>query len=217
MKSRRPAARLLAADRRVVALAIAALALALGTVVALGSGGLSPGRSPQETTGAVATATASLPVAPTDALATPLPSESGPSVAPSSPRPTGIVAVRIEIARLGINLPIIEGDGVEAPIGLAAHFPGTAWPDAGSNTYLYGHAQEGMFLPLWDVRTADEILLTLANGQQRCFMVAQIIPEAPWDAVTLLMPTDHERLTLQTSTSYTPTAPRFIVIALPCG
>jgi len=217
MKSRRPAARLLAADRRVVAVAIAALALALGTVVALGSGGLSPARSPQGTTGAVATATASSPVAPTDALATPLPSESSPSVAPSSPRPTGVVAVRIEIPRLGINLPIIEGDGAEAPIGLAAHFPGTAWPDAGSNTYLYGHAQEGMFLALWEVRTADEILLTLANRQQRCFTVAEIIPEAPWDAVSLLMPTDHERLTLQTSTSYTPTAPRFIVIALPCG
>ena len=104
-----------------------------------------------------------------------------------------------------------------APNGRAAHFPGTAWPDAGSNTYLYGHAQDGMFLPLWEVQRGDEILLTLVNGKKRCFAVNEIISKAAWNDTALLLPTDHEQLTLQTSTSYTPTAPRFVVIALPCG
>jgi LPXTG-site transpeptidase (sortase) family protein len=193
----------------VVAVALGGLAIAL-----LGPDGAGPGRSPGGTTAAVATPTASGSTAPS---ATRPPTDPSPSIDSSSPRPTGIVAVRIEVPRLGIDLRIVEGDGMDAPIGVAAHFPGTAWPDAGSNTYLYGHAQEGMFLPLWEVRTADEILLTLANQQQRCFAVDEIIPEAPWNETSLLMPTDHERLTLQTSTSYTPTAPRFVVIALPCG
>ena len=195
-------------------LAIVAVALGAVAIAQPSSESAVPRPSPSEATAAVATpAAAGLTASP----ATQPPPGGSPSIDSSSPRPTGIVAVRIEVPRLGIDLPIIEGDGMDAPIGLAAHFPGTAWPDAGSNTYLYGHAQEGMFLPLWDVRTADEILLTLANRQQRCFAVDEIIPEAPWDAVSLLMPTDHERLTLQTSTSYTPTAPRFVVIALPCG
>lgn len=135
---------------------------------------------------------------------------------PSVAAGEGIVAVRIEVPRLGIDLPIVEGDGVNAPRTEIAHYPGTAWPDAGSNTYLYGHAQEGLFLPLWDIRIGDEILLTLVDGSSRCFSVKAVHPETPWNDVSVLLPTNQEQLTLQTSTSYTPTAPRFLVIALPC-
>jgi LPXTG-site transpeptidase (sortase) family protein len=144
------------------------------------------------------------------------PGSSSPT-ANSTPGASGVVAVRIAVPRIGIDLSIVEGDGMSAPMGRAAHFPGTAWPDAGSNTYLYGHAQEGMFLPLWQIQPGDQIVLTLVNGKKRCFAVNQIIAKAAWNDTSLLLPTDHEQLTLQTSTSYTPTAPRFVVIALPCG
>jgi LPXTG-site transpeptidase (sortase) family protein len=149
---------------------------------------------------------------------------STPATSPVATRPAavgpprvGVVASRIVIPRLKIDLPIVEGDGMAAPNGKAAHFPGTAWPGASSNTYLYAHAQEGMFLSLWEARQSDQVLLTLVNGTQRCFSVDRIIPNAAWNATDLLLPTDKEQLTLQTSTSYTPTAPRFVVIALPCG
>jgi LPXTG-site transpeptidase (sortase) family protein len=135
----------------------------------------------------------------------------------SRPVAPGVVAVRIVVSKIGIDLPIVEGDGMVAPIGRAAHFPGTAWPDAGSNTYLYGHAQDGMFLRLWDIQRGDQIVLTLVNGQKRCFAVDRIVAKAAWNDTSLLLPTDHEQLTLQTSTSYTPTAPRFVAIALPCA
>ena len=124
-------------------------------------------------------------------------------------------ALRIRIARLDIDLPIIEGDGVDAPIGKAAHYPGSAWPGAGSNIYLYGHAQEGMFINLWDARTGDAVELDLADGRTVEYVVDEIRPTVPWDAVEFLQATDREQLTLQTSTSYQPTAPRFIVIAYP--
>jgi LPXTG-site transpeptidase (sortase) family protein len=127
----------------------------------------------------------------------------------------GVRALRIRIARLDIDLPIVEGDGVDAPIGKAAHYPGSAWPGAGSNTYLYGHAQEGMFINLWDAQTGDAIELDLADGRTVEYVVDEIRPEVPWDAVEFLQATDGEQLTLQTSTSYQPTAPRFIVIAYP--
>lgn len=154
------------------------------------------------------------------------------SSAPASPRPpatparslatpgtagAGTVAVRIAVPRLGIDLPIVEGDGVNAPDSEAAHFPGTAWPGAGSNTYLYGHAREGIFLPLWDAVEGDRILLTLADGSTACYEVDRIDAALPWNDLSVLLPTDHEQLTLQTSTSYTPTAPRFVVVALPCA
>ena len=127
----------------------------------------------------------------------------------------GIRAKRIRIDRLGINLAIIEGDGIDAPIGKAAHFPSSGWPGGGTNIYIYGHARTGMFLPLWDARKGDVIILDLVDGTSRTYVVTQVLPKVPWDAVQYLDPTPTEQLTLQTSTSYYATAPRFIVIAVP--
>jgi LPXTG-site transpeptidase (sortase) family protein len=125
------------------------------------------------------------------------------------------VAVRIGIPRLGIDLRIVEGDGIDAPLNKAAHYPGTAWPDGGSNIYIYAHAQKGMFLALWDAKVGDEVVLDLADGTSRRFIVTDVKPKVAWNALEYLEPTPSERLTLQTSTSYTPTAPRFIVLAEP--
>jgi LPXTG-site transpeptidase (sortase) family protein len=133
--------------------------------------------------------------------------------AASSPHPT--VANRIVIARLGIDMKIIEGDGVDAPLGKVAHYPGTAWPGGGSNIYLYAHARDGMFITLWNASIGDEIVLTLLDGSQRRYVVSQIRPNVTWNDMSVLAPTPTEQLTLQTCTSYQETAPRFLVIAVP--
>lgn len=138
-----------------------------------------------------------------------LPSGSTPGAAP------GIRASRIRIARLGIDLAIVEGDGIDAPIGRAAHYPGSAWPGGGSNIYIYGHARKGMFITLWGARIGDAIVIDLVDGTSRTYEVSRVLPKVPWDAVSYLEPTPMEQLSIQTSTSYHPTAPRFIVIAVP--
>ena len=134
---------------------------------------------------------------------------------PGPSGPPGIRAERIQLQRLGIDLKIVEGDGIDAPIGKAAHYPGTGWPDGGTNVYIYAHARTGMFLPLWDVRIGDEAVLTLVDGSQRTYVVDEVLPTVPWDALEYLEQTLTEQLTLQTSTSYDETAPRFVVIAHP--
>src|SRR5664279_238733 len=174
-----------------------------GLAAASGSGGPSLGLSTGGGPSAAVT-TDTLPPITTDS---PTP---GPSATPA-----GIVATRILIARLGINLRIVEGDGLDAPIGKAAHYPGTAWPGSGSNIYIYGHARVGMFLSLWQARVGDKVVLTLADGTTRTYVVSKVLPKVPWDDVAYLNPTPTEQLTLQTSTSYYATAPRFVVIALP--
>ena len=156
--------------------------------------------------------------APDFAGATGLPSASiSPSAAGASNAPLAraVVATRIVIARLGIDLPIVEGDGVDTPLYKVAHYPGTAWPGGGSNIYLYGHARAGMLLSLWNAKVGDHVVLDLANGSQRTYVLTEIMPKVPWDDMQLLAPTAHEQLTLQTCTSYEPTAPRFVVIAVP--
>ena len=140
----------------------------------------------------------------------------GPSVAPT-PSPTGIVARRIRIERLEIDLRIIEGDGIDAPINKVAHYPGTGWPGGGTNIYIYGHAQKGMFLALWDIKVDDQVVLDLEDGTSRTYVVTVVKPRVPWNALEYLASTPAEQLTLQTSTSYTATAPRFVAIAVPAS
>lgn len=152
--------------------------------------------------------------------ATPVPTAIAPPGSPSLPGASpgataGIAATRIVIPRLSIDLPIIEGDGIDAPLHKAAHFPGTAWPDSGSNVYLYAHAREEMFRALWDARTGDEIFLELVDGTERIYVVTEIRPEVPFDSMELLQPTSFELLTLQTCVGTKNTDPRFIVLARP--
>jgi LPXTG-site transpeptidase (sortase) family protein len=190
---------------------VAVLILGIGALVAIGGG------TPSD---AVAIVTASVSPSPSAGLSggptLPVIPTPGALVTPS-PRPVGIVARRIRIPRLEIDLRIIEGDGVDAPMGKAAHYPGTGWPDSGSNVYIYAHAQTGMFLTLWDAKVGDEIFLDLADDTTRRFVVTDVRPRVKWNAMEYLDPTPTEQLTLQTSTSYTATAPRFIVIAVPAA
>ncbi len=187
---------------------------------------------------AVASPTAALPTLPGDSPwistprptavpsvqpATPAPSASGaPSLAASpsaraSLPPGGVMARRIRVPSVGIDLPVVEGDGVDAPLGKAAHYPGTAWPGQDRNIYLYAHARDGMFIALWDAKVGDAVDLTLADGTTRAYRITQVLPKVAWNAVQYLDPGDREILTLQTCTSYTQTAPRYIVIAEPVG
>jgi Sortase domain len=139
----------------------------------------------------------------------------GPSVAPASASPAGIRPSRIQITRLHIDLAIVDGDGIDAPIGKAAHYPGSGWPDGGTNIYIYAHARTGMFLSLWDAVVGDRIDLILADGSKRSYVVDKVLPKVPPDAVEYLQPTPVEQLTLQTSTGPDETYPRFVVIAHP--
>jgi sortase A len=199
------------------AAAAGALTLAVvGVLAILAGSGWIAGGEPAANSPSASIAVASSPPTPgpTASPSTGSPSAQ-PSLASSAPSAVATVAKRIRIPRLKIDLPIIEGDGVDAPLDAAAHFPGSAWPGGGSNIYIYAHARKGLFINLWDARKGDEVLLDTVDGRTVTYVVYRIRPKTPWNAVELLEPTDEELLTLQTSTSYTATAPRFVVIAKP--
>lgn len=200
---------------RLTALAVmAAIAIVVaGVSISLGGAGVPASLGPSTAVrSSLAPSVSDFPLVPYSPTATI-------SVTPSASASAslGIVANRIQIRRLGIDLKIIEGDGIDAPIGKAAHYPGTGWPDGGSNIYIYGHARKGMFLPLWDVEVGDKVVLILVDGTSRTYVVDKVLPKVPWDAVQYLGPTPMEQLTLQTSTSYYDTAPRFVVITHPAS
>jgi len=200
---------------------IRSIAAVLGIVIglALVAGGVTLSRPP------TAPPRADEIVSPT--VATPAPSA---SVSPSAtPPPTSAAAPspvalgdgwRIRIARIGIDLPLRDGDPARdialqhTPEDAAYRLAGTAIPGNGGNTYVYGHARWAQFIGLWYAHLDDLVLLTGPRGTLR-YRVTEIHPRVGSDDLEYLLPSESERLTLQTSTGPNATDPRFIVIAVP--
>jgi LPXTG-site transpeptidase (sortase) family protein len=136
---------------------------------------------------------------------------------PRTPIPTGY---RVQIPRLGIDLPIAEGDVArdideqKTPEGFAFHLPGTSIPGLGSNTYLYAHARTGMFLSLWNVRPGDDVFISTPDLRALKYVITEVHPRVAPDDVSWVQATTAERVTLQTSTGPNPSDPRFVAIAV---
>jgi LPXTG-site transpeptidase (sortase) family protein len=191
--------------------ALSVLALTLGLVLIVGGPRPATPASPPPSTLAAVTAS-------------PLTSSTtgGPSASPTAaPAPAIPPGYRIKIARLAIDLPIAEGDierdtvQQQTPDNFAFHFPGTAIPGDGGNSYIYAHARRGMFLSLWNARVGDEVMIVTPDGRERRYVVSEVHPRVEPTDVSWAQPTTTERLTLQTSTGPNPDDPRFVVIALP--
>jgi hypothetical protein len=93
------------------------------------------------------------------------PSSSAPSF------PPGRHATRVRIAALGIDLPVIKpGSATQHPLcDVAMYFvdPRLGQPGEGRATYLYAHAQAGMFLPLLDASK-------VSNGKRLYGLVVEV-------------------------------------------
>jgi LPXTG-site transpeptidase (sortase) family protein len=146
------------------------------------------------------------------------------AVSPAStrdPRTPIATGYRIQIPRLGIDLPLAEGDIArdieqqKTPESYAFHLPGTGIPGGGSNTYLYAHARTGMFLTLWNARAGDEVFISTPDLKVLKYVIQETHPQVPPDDVSWVQPTRSERLTLQTSTGPNPSDPRYVAVAVP--
>jgi len=165
-----------------------------------------------------------------DEIASPMPTPfstpvpESPTSAPSaatSPSPALLGdGWHIRIARIGIDLPI--EDGVprrdialqRTPDGAAYRLAGSALPGKAGNTYLYGHARWAQFIGLWYVHL-DDLIVISGPGTTLYYRVTEIHPRVATDDITYLLPSDEERLTLQTSSGPDATDPRFVVVAVP--
>ena len=142
------------------------------------------------------------------------------TTATRDPRAPIALGYRIQIPRLGIDLPVDEGDLVrdinlqKTPEGFAFHLTGTSIPGQGSNTYLYAHARTGMFLTLWKAQPGDQVFISTPDLRALKYVITEVHPRVAVNDVSWVQPTQAERLTLQTSTGPSPSDPRFVVVAV---
>lgn len=100
----------------------------------------------------------------------------GSDVAPGSSFPADRVATRIVVRRLGIDLPIMlqTSDYGEYPLcDVALYLPQLGQPGQGRATYIYAHAQAGMFLPLLEESQNNE-------GRRMIDMAAEVYTSDDW-------------------------------------
>jgi len=111
-----------------------------------------------------------------------------------TPEMSGLIG-RIEIARLGLSVIIIEGEDAKTLRRAAGHVPGTVLPGQRGNVGITGH-RDTFFRPLRNIHMDDVITLTTLQGEYR-YRVVYTKVVSPED-VTVLDSTGGEILTLVT-------------------
>jgi sortase A len=116
-----------------------------------------------------------------------------PDIPPASAT-SGLIG-RIEIARLGLSVIVVEGDDGKTLRRAAGHVPGTALPGQEGNVAITAH-RDTFFRPLRNIQMDDVITLTTLQGEYRYRVVSTEI-FTPQD-VSALDSTGGETLTLVT-------------------
>jgi sortase A len=132
------------------------------------------------------------------------------SVAPSRVRAGGLVGM-LDVPRLQLSTPVIEGDDDRVLKRAVGHLPDTPMPWESGNSAIAGH-RDGLFRPLRNVKVGDEIRFRTTRDEFR-YRVTQTSIVTP-DDVSVLAPRTSPALTLITCYpfSYIGPAPKRFVI-----
>jgi len=126
--------------------------------------------------------------------------------------------VVIKIPQLGISLTILLGHGLEPDYGFADAYPGMKWPGEGGRSFIYAHAQPGMFGSLLGAgqhAVGDKVQVLEPDGRLLHYTIKSYTANWPVTDTSILQPTDHEELILYTCTSWTYSDPKVVAFAEP--
>jgi len=198
-----------------------------------------PSETPEPTPDLTAPATGSGSAVPTEST------EPTPEPTPT-PLPDNVVAEQMEIASVGINIAVRQSTSIETdsfpPTDAAYILRSSSQPGRNANSYVFAHALNTLFKPLWNVQIGAEVLVRMSDDSVLRYIVTEVRPNVACpdpDADPALNPpnpplalqihddcsegafwtdvTDHERLTLQTSQGYNRNWGELVVVAKPAG
>jgi len=177
------------------------------------------------------------------AVATPTPGPSGftPVPTPSgTPIPADWVAVQLEVPSVDLNVAVKHGVGDQCafpPEDAAYVLCESSEPGRDTNSYIVAHAEQHLFKRLWNVVLGAEVKVLMSDGVVLRYVVTEIHPNVscPDDRVGPMpnpplalqyappgcpgaewaIPTDHERLTLQTSQGFNRNWGELVIVAEP--
>lgn len=132
----------------------------------------------------------------------------------TSPAPSGY---RVKVQELGIDLPVVAGDGWTVPLFQAALYPGMKHPGEGGRSLLYAHGRVGMFGPLQHGAAGQHVDITRDNQSTLHYVIKQYFPSWSATDTSILAPADHEQVVLLTCRTYNPDDPRIVAVAEPSG
>lgn len=130
--------------------------------------------------------------------------------APVSVRTGGLVGM-LDVPRLKLTTPVVEGDDDTTLKRAVGHLPDTPFPWENGNSAFAGH-RDGLFRPLKDIKVGDEIFFRTSRDQFR-YRVTETSIVAP-DDVSVLETRSQPSLTLITCYPfyYIGNAPRRFII-----
>lgn len=132
-----------------------------------------------------------------------------------SPTSAAVDGMRIQVPELGIDLPVVSGDGVNAPLYKAVLDPFLAQPGSGSRSMIYAHARNGMFGPLFRTRLGERVVIRRPGQPDLTYVITNYYPHWPVNDLSPLQPLAKEQLVLVTCTTYNLNDPRQVVYASP--
>jgi hypothetical protein len=172
-----------------------------------------------------------------------------PTEAPTpSPMPSSVTAVQLSIPQVGINLAVRQSTSQRTdsfpPSDAAYILRSGIQPGRNTNSYIFAHAINSLFKPLWNVRIGAEVLVRMSDDSVLRYVVTEVRPNVACpdpDADPALNPeafgvepplalqihddcaegafwttaTDYERLTLQTSQGYNRNWGELVIVAEP--
>lgn len=173
-----------------------------------------------------------------EGTATPTPA---PTLVPT-PIPADWVATQLSIESVGINVAVYQSGAAGTddfpPHDGAYILRNSSQPGRGTNSYIFAHAELYLFKPLWNVQLGAEVKVLMSDGTVLPYRVTEVHPNVSCpddrapphpdpplalkyappgcaEGAAWTQPTDHERLTLQTSQGYNRNYGELIVVAEP--
>jgi Sortase domain len=164
-----------------------------------------------------------------------------------TPLPDDVIAVQLQIESVGINVLVKQSTTQQTdsfpPADAAYILRGGNQPGRNTNSYIFAHALNSLFKPLWNVQVGAEVLIRMSDDSIRRYLVTEVRPNVacpdpnattnnPEDfgvtpplalqihddcseGALWTAPTAYERLTLQTSQGYNRNWGELVVIADP--
>jgi len=172
----------------------------------------------------------SLSPGPTSSAWPTIPGSSFPPIGPGTPQPSDeAVASRIAIPSLNVDLPVVPSDLVVRgnrdyyPLcDVAMFMRGFVKPGQSGTTYIYAHAQRGMFLPLLRASQRNNgasmigaLVEVYTNDNQLHLYEIFRVKRHATDLSLTVVPDGVHQLVLQTSEGVSGTVPKLQIAARP--